>query len=362
MVPGTFFVYTQTMAMFDVSKDWVILLPPDLIEAKKAAGDLARYIGLLKREPKKQPLIVDASGPVPPEASAIIVLNSEGSGPQQNGFTWRAGPERVEIYGESGRGLCNGIYSFLASLGISWPAVGQEKLPVMSAYPREFPLSGSGVYEPSNYTGSSLVQAPWRRFILPGKKSAKKMLRKSEAFAAWAARQRYDALVFPLETFALSNTGQKLAELKKFAGEYGINIEAGGHDLSSLLPRRYFFLHRDFFRMEGGRRKKAHHFCPTNPGTIRLIGKVGEKLFRAAGDTQVFHLWPDKEAPQTWCSCPTCRAFSPPEQNRIGVNAAADVLAALNPAASITYLEKSDESINLPLKQNLFRLENLPGE
>ena len=360
------------MANFDASKEWIVLFPPEVPEAKKAAGDLIRYIGLLAA---KEPVMMDALGPAPPQTAPVIVLNSGGSGPERNGFYWRAGDERVEICGESGRGLCNGIYSFLSALGISWPAPGQEKLPSapsQTANSRLFPLSiavtgGStaapgSVFEPSRYEGSDPAGAPWRRFVPAGKKEVKSILKKSEAFAAWAARKRYDALIFPLTAFASASTGRKLKELRKFAGDYGIALEAGGRELSLLVPRKYFFVHRDFFRMEEGKRKKAHHFCPTNPGAIRLIGREVERLFGAAGETKVFHLWPDKGAERVWCSCPTCRAFSPPEQNRIGVNAATDALAALNPGASVTFFENSGDGDNIPLRNNIYRMEKLPEE
>jgi len=114
--------------------------------------------------------------------------------------------------------------------------------------------------------------------------------------------------------------------------------------------------------MVEGRRVRAHHFCPTNPGTLKLIGSEGGKLFRSAQDVKVFHLWPDKGMESTWCSCPTCRAFTPAEQNRIGVNAASDVLSSLNQGASITFLENSGEGGNIPLRKNLFRMEKLPEE
>ena len=353
------------MANFDVSEEWVILVQPDAACVKKAVGDLSRYIGLLAglniNAAPKPPVVTDASGPAPSEAVPVILLNSEGYGPERNGFSWRAAPRRIEIYGESGRGLCNGIYSFLAALGISWPAPGQELLPTGEAKnPQGFPLTSGGVHEPSPDEGSDLASSAWRRFIPAGEGEIKRILKKSETFAAWAARRRYDALIFPLKTFSSGAMGRKLKQLKQHAGEYGIALEAGGRDLSSLVPRGYFFFHRDFFRMEEGRREKAHHFCPTNPGVVRIIGIEGKKLFLAAGDTKVFHLWPDRGAETTWCSCPTCRAFTPPEQNRIGVNAAADVLAALNPGAVITFYEKSGEGGNIPLRKNLLRFEDLP--
>ena len=361
------------MMNFDVSLEWVILLPSNVPQVQKAAEDLSRYIGLLAEFDKtretngapapKQPDIIDASEAV--SAETVIVLNSSEKGPERNGFGWRAGPTRVEIYGESSRGLCNGIYSFLSALGISWPVPGQEILPQKTTKTTDssfcFPLASNSASEPSKSTKADAVAASLRRFVPADMKAVRNILKNGKAFAAWAARQRYDALVFPLAAFASKATEQKLKQLKQFAGEYGIAIEAGGRDLSSLLPRRHFLFHRDFFRMEAGRRKKTHHFCPTNPGAIRLIGKEAERLFRAAEGIRVFHLWPDKgeETARGWCSCPACRAFSSVEQNRISVNIAAYVLAIIDPNASITYFEKPGEEANIPLRNNLFRMESL---
>ena len=351
------------MSTFDVSKEWIILLPSDAVNAKKAADDLARYIGLLtylnKNSPPKPPAIIDTQTSSP--SGALIVLSSENNGPEHNGFSWRAGTEQIEIHGESSRGLCNGIYSFLAALGFSWPAPGKETLPQTGTdQSQKFPLSTNKTHEPSGYKGSNPAAAPLRRFIPAGKKALNSILKNVEASAAWAARKRYDAIVFPLAAFLSGMTMRKIKQLSQTAGEYGVYLEAGGRDLSSLVPRKYFLLHRDFFRMEQGRRKKAHHFCPTNPGTIRIINKKGTKAFQAAEGIKVFHLWPDKGAENTWCSCPTCRAFTPSEQNRIAVNAAADVLSALNPDASITYFERAGEEGNIPLRKNLFKMETLP--
>ena len=352
------------MPTFDVSKEWTIHLPPGADHAKKAAEDLSRYIGLLanlsRDKPRKPPAIIDANTSAP--SKNIIALYCENRGPEQNGFGWTAETERAEIRGESGRGLCNGIYSFLSALGISWPAPGQEKLPSQGTdQSSKFLLTIGRAHEPSGYNGSNPAAAPFRRFVPSGKKMIRTILKNSEAFAAWAARKRYDALVFPLAYFSSGAAG-RLQQLKQIAGEYDITLEAGGRDLSSLVPRNNFLFHSDFFRMVEGRRVKAHHFCPTNPGSIGIINKKAGKLFQAAEGIKVFHLWPDKGAENIWCSCPTCRAFTPAEQNRIAVNAAADVLSVLNPGACITYFEKADEEANIPMRKNLVKLERLPDE
>lgn len=370
------------MASFDVSKKWIIIVPAGIPHAMKSVRDLSRCIGLLAAgcadsgavnrggsRAHEPPEITEASAAASSEA--IIVLNSEGSENTRNGFEWRAGMERVEIYGESERGLCNGIYSFLSALGISWPLPGREKLPSRAANDAKnsrgapsagFPLSIDRACEPSRFEGENPAAAPWKRFVPAGKREIQHALKESEAFAAWAARNHYDALVFPLWVFASQTSGRKLTRLRQAVAEYGIALEAGGRELSSFVPRKYFLFHRDCFRMEEGGREKKHHFCPTSPGALKIIDKEGKKMFRAAGGVEVFHIWPDKGAETAWCSCPTCRAFTFPEQNRMGVNAAADALLALNPRASITCFEKPGETGKIPLRKNIQRIETLPEE
>jgi len=338
----------------DFSREWVIIIPPDVPQAEKAAGDLSRYMGILAalNGSPEPPKIMNAFDPMPSETASTIVLNCGNTDSGRNGFEWRAKPRRVEIFGESGRGLCNGIYSFIAAMGISWPAPAQEKLPKAGAV-----LECDSVSEPSRFEAKDPL-VPCRRFVPSGKRELGIMLENCEAFAAWAARNRYDALVIPLAAFVSER--EKVKRLEKSACEYGIALEAGGHELSSLVPRKAFFLHRDYFRMEDGKRKKDHHFCPTSPGAIRLIGEEAEKLFRAADGIKVFHLWPDNGAENAWCSCPTCRAFTTQEQSRMGVNAAADVLAAIKPNALITFYEKPGEDGKIPMRKNTIKMEKPP--
>jgi hypothetical protein len=351
------------MPQFDVSKEWIILVPPDMPAVEKAAGDLARCIGLLRGQaglPAKPADREDAFGPAPAEAAPVIVLNCENGGRERNGFTWRTGADRVEIYGESDRGLCGGIYDFLSKLGVRWPAPGREELPSPRADRNGgYSLAASGAYEPSGYSGNAPV--PWRRFI-PAKKSRAFSPKNREAWVQWAARNKYDALCVSLTDLLSRRFRRGWEGLRKLADEYALALEAGGWELSLLVPRRLFFFHRDFFRMEEGGRKGQYNFCPTNPDTIGIIKSEGEKYFRALEGISVFHLWPDKGAEAAWCSCPTCRAFTPAEQNRIAVNAAADALASVKPGAFISYYEKPDEDGKIPMRPNLFRIEYLPVE
>jgi hypothetical protein len=356
------------MIFFDVSKSWVILAPVGQA-GSGAAEELSRCVGLLRGgaglRPDSPP-VEDAGGEAPEDSVPIIILNAAGRNRDLTGFSWRLGKDRLEIHGDSERGLCNGIYDFLAELGIRWPEPGREELPACAAAGK----AEGGLYplgEGRAYSRSITSPAERRRLFIAPEKS----LREKEALIQWAARNRIDAPVFSFLDKSLK-PGTGLAEKIE---KYALITERGGWDLSILVPRRYFLFHPDLFRMDEGRRRRDHNFCPTNHETIGILKKEAEKFFRICGTeknrppwTPVYHLWADKDHEKTWCSCPACRAFTPAEQNRIAVNAAADVLAVLDPAARLSYYEESDPAqagipeSRLPVRENLFRLKRLPGK
>jgi hypothetical protein len=360
------------MAFFDASLSWMILAPLKPPAAQKAAAELSRYIYLLRRRAGLTPAlppVADAYDAAPPETVPVILLNAESGGRESNGFTWRAGGDRIEIYGQSGRGLRNGVFDFLAALGLRWPEPDREILPPPPVdQGGKYALRVSRAHKPARTDEAGDAK---RRLFMDPEASPKS--RKSRII--WAARNGIDVLVVSLRDKILNKgspregTGgggfppliftHSRRALLNLIKSYALEIEGGGWDLSLLVPRRYFFLHRDLFRMDSGRRSADHHFCATNPDTIRIIRGEGEKIFRANPGVEIFHLWPDRGHEKTWCSCPTCRAFTPAEQNRIAVNAAADALAAVNPRGRISFYEEG-EGGDIPLRPNLFRLETLP--
>ena len=174
----------------------------------------------------------------------------------------------------------------------------------------------------------------------------------------WAAQHNYDTIVFPLNEKINAKS-----EYIKLAKKYELNIEAGGHELSLLLPRRLFIFHPGLFRMEQGKRKSRWHFCPTNPKTTKIITERVKNLFtqsmQITTQPRIFHLLPEKGYESTWCSCPACRAFSPSEQNIIAVNCAADALAKLDPSAKLSYIEFDETSAasSVAPRKNMFILK-----
>ncbi|MDR0320893.1 MAG: DUF4838 domain-containing protein [Treponema sp.] len=179
-----------------------------------------------------------------------------------------------------------------------------------------------------------------KRLFITSKTSAGKRVK----IIRWAVENEYNTLVLPLnDKFFRGGSGKYIKLIK----HYAFLIEAGGDDLSVLLPRGLFLFNKELFRMEEGKRKRSNHFCPTNPKTIAIIAKRARKLFSRAMQKmtldRIFHLLPDEGQQDTWCQCPACRAFRPSEQYLIAVNTAADALAKLDSQAILSYIDFDTE-------------------
>jgi hypothetical protein len=381
------------MEFFDISLDWAILAP---FPVPPAAEDLARCIAALRKRDGlggRVPPILDSAGPAPEDTVPIIVLNMENSGNERGGYTWRCGRDRVEIYGDSRRGFCNGVYSFLAALGFSWPDPGREippPAPAAAGVPHDappdtggeglrergiYPLRDRGLYVQSN----PVPENRCRLVVLPGTPN-----REIPALGRWAARNQVGALIFSLRDRGFSgarNSGRAniMAELEN---DWGLIIEWGGWDLSFLIPRHLFLFRRELFRMEGGKRMGDHHFCPTNPETIVLLRRRMDRFLARRdkargrpegagreGPRRIYHLWPDRGAEDIWCACPACRAFMPREQIRLAVSAAAAVIGERDPQARLSCrgeeespVEKLPGGSEIALSPNVFRLRDRSGE
>ena len=348
VVCSVLMAYNNCMADFDISGDWVILAS---LSCRTAAEELAMYIGLLREKANlksKQIKILEANAAAP--ADHVIILNNFNGNADKRGFNWRVRETRIEIFGDSARGLWNGIFDFLGVLGIKWPNPDNEELPSCStgtvytlktehaSCPSVSQVADQAA--PEGLVAGHAVRER-RRFFIREKVKEKDLGK----LIKWAAHNKYDALVFSLGRKSFWDTigiGNNSANIEK----YNIIIEAGGSDLSLLLPRHLFLFHKDLFRMESGKRTSNSYFCPTNPKTGAHVADQAAKLFSRAApgmtEPNVFHLLPDKEYEKRWCSCPACRAFAPFEQYMIACNTAADALADINSKAILMYSCFSD--------------------
>ena len=173
--------------------------------------------------------------------------------------------------------------------------------------------------------------------------------REREKLIKLALENGCNTLVFSLNDRFFKKTNAKYTKL---ISRYDLNIEAGGRDLPLLLPRRLFFVNRELFRMEHGRRRIKHHFCPTNPQTTAIIGSNAKAYFSGALSKvtlpRVFHLLPDEGCDNIWCACPACRAFSPSEQYLFAMKTVADILYQLDPEASIINFDLEEKEPKAP--------------
>jgi hypothetical protein len=329
---------------FDAALPWVILAALTDPVALTLAHDLARAIALLRRAAHKkaiEPPILDALKEQ--GENALILLNAAATDDyERDGFSWRVGESRIELFADSNRGLCKGLFDLLMNIGFQWKGIHTEVVP------KPHHAAVYRLASVSNYCSSG--SRSMQRLLIQREMSAAKQ----EKLLKWASRNNVDTVIFPLQV--------RSSALISTAKNYAFSIEQGGWELSRLLPRRYFLLDRSLFRMAYGKRDRWHNFCPTNPNTIKIIRKESQRLFQLFPEILVYHIWPDRGYEQQWCSCPTCRAFTPAEQNRIACDAVADVLQRIKPRASLSYYEQNTERNDIALRPNLFRIETLPEQ
>ncbi len=349
------------MNYFDVSKNWTVLVVKKEIADQGSSRDLVRCIGELRRlanlSPDEPPLMNGAQE-APDEAVPLILLNSDGVDPYQDGFSWRAGDRRIEIYGNSDRALEKGIYDFLSALGFRWPNVQTEIPPPRPEGSARYPLARDG-----NYRGTATDLGSLERIFF----TLEDLGKRGAAWIHWAARNQFDALVVTAE-----NANPSAAKLRNFLFQYDrrfaeaieshrFPIEIGGVFLSSLVPRSMFFRNPDVFRMVQGRRRNDRNFCPTNPLTLKILRENAKKWFANYPEVRVFHLWADgtleNDAPGSWCSCPTCRAFSPDEQALMALNTAADALADSRSDAWLSYIAPENGVETIKPRSNTFAVQ-----
>ena len=186
--------------------------------------------------------------------------------------------------------------------------------------------------------------------------------RTSDRWIPWAAEQGFTTIIlYPVdELFTLERMGDHVSgrrrKLLELAQQYNLEVEEGGFCLSRFVPRRLFVHNRELFRMYEGRRIPDVNFCPTNPETLQIVAGQAKRFFQRRGKHRVFHLWSDKGPGEGWCSCPSCRAFSPFEQSLIAINTLADVLKELRNDAYLSYLVPEGAESTLRCRSNMVPL------
>ena len=308
------------------------------------------------------------------EGHAAIILDHGGApsrGPgRRRGFVWRASPSRIEVHGESEAGLLAGVYDLLAAAGLRWTA---PSAPASRVAPAAAGSGAASAAAPSAQEARSagrpieLAAARGSGGAAPGAVlilGHGSYLGAAPAYLLWAARNGYSGVFFHTTEKALAYGASPLAlyeamrpGLAALALRLGLEVEEGGHYLSSLLPRGLFRKEPELFRMRDGERKADSNFCPSNPRSLELVKTAFLDRVKAHPEVDVFHVWPDDLPGGGWCSCPACSGLSPAAQSLRASLALAGVLAGERPDARLSFLAYHDtEELEAALRDR-----NLPS-
>jgi hypothetical protein len=163
---------------------------------------------------------LEAAFGLPGEEGIEIGLSHAGGG---DGFRRRVRPERIELHGDSPRGLLFGVYRTLEDLGLRW----------------EWPAQ-----EPGRARGARLDETVEDAPALPGRclvLGERALLEEAESWIVWAARNRLNTLFVhvstqrePVGAAPEAEWRERRGRALELARERGMTIEHGGH----LLPER----------------------------------------------------------------------------------------------------------------------------
>ncbi|MBR2425789.1 MAG: DUF4838 domain-containing protein [Lentisphaeria bacterium] len=148
------------------------------------------------------------------------------------------------------------------------------------------------------------------------------------------------------------------AEYKKM----GFRREMGAHLLPKFLDRELYKEHPEYFRMFqpsdfGGKRMADSNYCITNSDTRRVMAESFQKFAKElAPDVSVVHAWADDLPSSGWCMCPSCRSFTPCDQNMLSVKMlcrAADAIDSKLRFSVIAYHDTLFPSKQIPLEKRM---------
>lgn len=302
-----------------------------------AARDLEDYLTEITGEPVAQGMAKAAHhiylGEIPVTATAAEAaqLSAEVQELAEDGFVIRSMGPDIVILGKGSRGVLYGSYAFLELQGVRWffPGKQNEIVPrhrldwnsqlrvnESPAFPKRILF-----YWPNNY--SSLVD--WIDFC------AKMRLNRLAFHYTWPARDWYIQL-----------RPQLLPELKK----RGMEIEVGGHFLSTFLPRTLFPEHPNWFRMnERGNRINDFNLNPFNPEALDYLASGASQYLEQMPEASLFHLWADDIDGGGWSRESGKDNYSSSDQALLVSNFLVKKIREEIPKANLAYLAYHDTVI-----------------
>ena len=255
-------------------------------------------------------------------------LRAEVENLAEDGFLIRSVGPDVVILGKGSRGTLYGCYAFLERQGVRWFFPGKQyevvphhalnwslrlKVSESPAFPKRILF-----YWPNNY---SPVE-DWIDF------SAKVQLNRLMFHYTWPARDGYLLL-----------QSRILPELQK----RGVEIEVGGHFLSTFLPRTRFAQHPDWFRLnEQGKRANDFNLNPFNQEALDYVASAALEYLLRMPEASLFHLWADDIEGGGWSHELGKDEYTPSDQALLVSNYLVKRLRDKLPDANLAFLAYHD--------------------
>lgn len=321
---------------FTLSSAWVIELQTDHPVAAFAATEL-------------QTMLQSLGAPLLPivQSNAAYLTNEENRiiltcGNEGDGFRRMLHEHGIILQGEGARGLLYAVYDLLETLGCRWvsPYAQGAYIP----YSNRVVLPTDEVAQQPALLGRCLVIG--HDFFL----------QEAEQWIIWAARNRFNTIFIhtidqhlALGACHLALWRERCTDLLPLIRERGMRLEIGGHNMSSLLPRKLFHSNPEAFRYNGKQRTPDHNFCASSFAARTHLQSNAAVFFRSFPEANVFHLWHDDLPHGGWCQCSRCSRLSPSDQALAVANELAETLESINPQARISHLCYHD-TLSAPTK------------
>ena len=289
---------------------------PDDVVLRFAAEELAAYVERITGEQAGQRM--HGSG-------SKIVLRLDPSIGTGDAVLLRSTDVGLIVASPTTRGVLHGVYAYLESLGVRFPFPGVDHEVVPR---RDLVIDGYNRVEAPSFERRGMT------FFGTGDDA--------RGWIDFCAKQRLNWVFLhsPDAAWWLRHRDALWPELRK----RGLTLELGGHFLPQFLPRDLFAQHPNWFRVANGRRVNDYNLCPSSQPALGYLKERVRQYVREAPEAAVYNIWADDTAQNvsTWCSCERCRRYSPSDQNLLVMNALAEAVRDIQPAArvvSIAYHE-----------------------
>ena len=255
-------------------------------------------------------------------------VNEDFNSTREDGFVIQSiGPDIV-LLGHGDRGTLYACYAFLEHLGVRWYFPGSQNEIV--------PRAAINWHE--TYTISQSPAFPKRiLFYWPNNYSS------VDDWIDFASKMRLNCIMFhytwPARDWYINLRQQLDPELHK----RGLEIEVGGHFLSSFLPRHLINTHSDWFRMNRqGQRVNDYNLDPFNSGALNYIASGAVSYLLQMPDATLFHLWADDISGGGWSHDPGKEQYTPSDQALLVYNEIISRLRRKLPHGRLSFLAYHD--------------------